>query len=80
MEFQSLLQKKPKSISYTTQQIRTHLQKKPKRIEWGLLEVATMLNTLEYILIWWNSADLARNDSVWVVRHFDENIQNSVQE
>ena len=43
------------------QQTKTHFQEKPKRIKWGLLGVATMLSTLEYIPIWKDSADQARN-------------------
>ena len=38
-----------------------------------------MLSILEYILIWWNSTDQAKNDNIQVVRHFNENIQNNVQ-
>ena len=51
---------------------------KPKRIKWYLLKTTIILNTLEYILIQWNSANQARNDNVQIVKYSNRNIQNIV--
>jgi len=35
-------------------------------------KAATILNTLRYISIWWNSPNQAGNNSIQIVRHFNE--------
>ena len=59
---------------------RNNKKKKNKIIKFIIHNSNTiaLLNTLEYISIYWNNPDQVRNNSIQIARNFDENIWNNI--